>query len=105
MSMSLGDALRHVARTGKIVVGSKSALKLLKLGGLKFVVIAANAHESVKSDVKYYARLSGVPVIEFPGTSADLGAMVGKPFKVSSLGILDTGQVPEEVLLNFVSKG
>jgi len=37
------------------------------------------------------ARLNNVPVAIFKGTSAELGSVIGKPFKVSAIGIIDPG--------------
>ncbi|MEM0026338.1 MAG: 50S ribosomal protein L30e [Ignisphaera sp.] len=99
---SLDNILRFVARTGKIVVGFKETLKNVKMGRLKFVVITSNIPEAMKNDLEYYAKLSNIEVIVYPGTNRDLGALLGKPFSVSTLGIIDTGQVSEEALRSFV---
>jgi len=99
---SLDNILRYVVRTGKVVIGFNQTLKYTKLAKLRCVVIASNAPETMKSDVMYYAKLSKLPVIEYPGTNRDLGALIGKPFSVAFLGILDLGQVPEDALKPFI---
>lgn len=93
--------MRHVARSGKIVVGSNEIIKKAKLGQLKFIVIASNAPENIKKDITYYAKLSNIPIIEFPGSNKDLGALIGKPFSVTLMGILDLGQVSTEILVKY----
>lgn len=93
--------MRYVARSGKIVVGFNSTIRKAKLGQLKFIVIAFNAPESIKRDVAYYAKLSGISVIEFPGSSKDLGTLIGKPFAVALMGIIDPGQVSIDTLSSY----
>ncbi len=89
--MSFESALRMVLRTGKVVLGSKQTLKLVKHGKTRMVVVAANAPPEAKKELKYYASLSNIPVYEYSGTSVELGALCGKPFPVSMLAIVDPG--------------
>jgi len=93
--------LKYVARSGKIIIGSNSTLKKAKLGQLKFIVIASNAPENLKNDATYYAKLSNIPIIEFSGTNKDLGTLLGKPFPATLVGIIDTGQVPVDLLTKY----
>ncbi len=83
------------------MVGSNKTIKKAKLGQLKFIVIASNTPENIKKDIAYYAKLSGIPVIEFPGSNKDLGTLIGKPFLVTLMGILDLGQVPADILIKY----
>lgn len=88
----LGRELQMVIKTGSLVLGSKKTIKLTKLGKAKLIIVAANAPPEIKKDLKYYAKLSNIPVIEFPGTNMELGALCGKPFSVAALAIIDPGQ-------------
>ena len=94
--------LKQVVRTGKVVIGFRQTLKLIKLGKVKYVVMASNTPDDMKQDVEYYSRLSGVKVIRFPGTNKELGTTVGKPFSVSVMGIADSGQISVEILDRFI---
>ncbi len=100
----LDVVLKHVVRTGKVVIGSRKTLKYVKLGRVKAVVAASNLPRDLKEDLEYYASLSGIPIIVFPGTNYDLGTAIGKPFSVAMMGILDPGQVPMELLLLYAKK-
>ena len=84
--------LRTAFKTGKVTLGSKSTIKNIKLGKAKVVVIAKNVDPNVKSDIMYYTRLAKIPVIEFNGTSLELGMLLGKPFPVQALAVLDVGE-------------
>ncbi len=83
--------LSNALKTGTVVLGSRRTLKLLKTGKAKAVIVASNAPPEIRSDILYYARLGGVPVYVYPGTSVELGAVCGKPFPVASLAIVDPG--------------
>lgn len=93
--------MRYVARSGKIIVGFNNTIKKAKLGQLKFIVMASNAPESIRKDVAYYAKLSSIPIIEFPGSNKDLGTLIGKPFAVTLMGIVDPGQVSIDILIKY----
>ena len=97
--MSFEGALRMTLRTGKVVLGAKETIKLVRLGKARMVVVAANTPPDRKRDLKYYARLSGIPVYEYKGTSVELGALCGKPYTVSMLAIIDPG---DSNILEFV---
>ncbi|MEM1645236.1 MAG: 50S ribosomal protein L30e [Ignisphaera sp.] len=103
--MSLDTVLKFVVRTGKVVIGAKKTLKMIKHGKVRYVVMAVNVPEDLKQDVEYYAKISEVKIVRFPGTNKDLGTIVGKPFGVAVMGIADPGQVPLEVLDNLTVRG
>ncbi len=85
-------ALQMTIKTGQVILGAKRTKKLLLHGKAKLVVIAANAPPELKNDLKYYAKLSNIPVYVFPGTNMELGTIAGKPFGVSAMAIIDPGQ-------------
>ena len=89
---TLENELKVALRTGKVVIGSNKTIKLVKLGKAKLVVIASNTPPSIKRDIKYYAKLSKIPVYEYEGTNMELGAICGKPFSVAALAIIDPGE-------------
>jgi large subunit ribosomal protein L30e len=98
----LDNILKFVVRTGKIVIGFNQTLKHVKWGKVKYIIISSNAPESLRSDIEHYAKLSGIPIISYPGTNRELGTVLGKPFSVAFAGIIDLGQVSEDSLKPFV---
>jgi large subunit ribosomal protein L30e len=90
--MDLAFELRKADETGKIIKGAKEAVRLAKMGGAKLIIIAKNARADVKEDVQYYAKLSGIPVYEFEGSSVELGTILGRPHTVSAIAIVDPGE-------------
>ncbi|AEC51047.1 50S ribosomal protein L30e [Pyrococcus sp. NA2] len=90
--MDLAFELRKALETGKVVLGSNETIRLAKTGGAKLIIVAKNAPKEIKDDIYYYAKLSNIPVYEFEGTSVELGTLLGKPFVVASLAIVDPGE-------------
>lgn len=89
--MDLNKAIRLVVDTGKVELGSGKAKKVALLGGAKLLVLANNLPKQVLRDLEHYARLSAIPVLEFEGSSIELGTVCGKPFPVSALSIMEEG--------------
>ncbi|KSW12665.1 50S ribosomal protein L30 [Pyrodictium occultum] len=83
--------LVNALKTGRVVIGSRKTLRYVKTGKAKAVIVASNAPPEIRNDIIYYARLGGIPVYVYPGTSVELGAVCGKPFTVASLAVLDSG--------------
>ncbi len=90
--IDLSRELIVVLNTGKAVIGFRQSLKALTNGQAKLVIVASNAPPYIVDTIKYYAKIAGIPVYEFPGTSWDLGALIKKPFKVSTIAIIDPGE-------------
>jgi len=91
VSVSLERELRNLLKTGKAYLGVKQTMKALMHGDAKMVIIAENIPPEYRERIKYYARLSGTPVIVYRGTSIDLGLAIGKPFRVSAIAVIDEG--------------
>ncbi len=77
--------------TGKAELGTDKALKMALNGSAKMVVVARNMVKDKRRDLEHYCRMANVPVVEFDGTSIDLGTVCGKPFPVSAVSVVDEG--------------
>ncbi|BCU70535.1 50S ribosomal protein L30e [Stygiolobus caldivivus] len=91
-SVSFEGELRTLLRTGKVVLGTRKTLKMLKIGKVKGVVIASTLRQDLKDDIIHYAKLSGIPYYEYKGSAVELGTLCGKPFIVSTIGVVDEGE-------------
>lgn len=89
--MDLSKSIRLAFDSGKVELGADKAKKIVLRGEAKLVVIARNCPSETAADLKHYCKLSSTPVIEFPGTSMELGTVCGKPFTVSVLSVLEEG--------------
>ncbi len=90
-SESVNSKLALVMKSGKAILGYKSAIKALRKGNLKAIFISSNTPSVVKAEINYYAHIAGVNVHAYSGSNIDLGAACGKYFRVSLLGIADAG--------------
>lgn len=90
--MDIAFELRKAFETGEVVIGSKRTVQLAKIGGAKLIVVAKNAPKEVRDDIEYYAKLSNIPVHVFDGTSVELGTLLGKPFVVAALAVIEPGE-------------
>jgi large subunit ribosomal protein L30e len=89
--IDVNKAIATTAKTGKIQIGTRSALKSIKAKKARLIIIASNCPQSIREDIEYYCRLSEIPVSIYNGSSLDLGAVCGKPFEVSALTVREPG--------------
>jgi large subunit ribosomal protein L30e len=89
--IDVDKAIAIAVKTGKVYFGANTAIKSAKTGRAKMIIIASNCPKDIRSDLEYYCKLSGIPLIVYKGTSADLAIVCGKPFIVSALTIRDPG--------------
>jgi len=89
--IDIDKAISTAVKTGKVSLGTGSAVQNAKTGKAKMIVIAANCPRSLREDIEYYSKLSNVPFITFRGSALDLAAVCGKPFTVSALSIREPG--------------
>lgn len=87
MEIDVDKSLRSVVRTGKVLVGTKQAIKASKRGVAKLVILASNC----PGDVKKIVKEANIPLYEYSGMSVDMGPICGKPYVVSALTILEPG--------------
>ena len=83
--------LKLVVSSGKYVLGSKQALRTLRAGVAKMVLISNNTPPLKKSEIEYYAMLSKTPVHHYSGNNTALGTACGKFFRVSVMVITNAG--------------
>lgn len=84
----LTGAVRLAVESGKVEFGSRSGLVASKA---KLFVIAANAPGETRKKLIAQANSANIPLIEFEGTSMELGSVCGKPFPVALLSIYEEG--------------
>lgn len=87
----LAVAIRLVVESGKVEFGVRSGLFALLGGKAKLFVVAENTPEEYLKKIQQSAEKSKIPVIVFPGTTMELGAICGKPFPVSVLSVYEVG--------------
>lgn len=77
--------------TGLVHLGSKVALREIRLGRARIAILSSNCPEGTREIMENYGKLSGIPVLHHQKDSQDLGVLCGKPFPVSTIVINDPG--------------
>ena len=95
METDINKVLRSVLSTGKVVVGGRQTRDAVKNGKAQVVVLSSNCPADTVNEMK------NIPVINYPGTSVDLGVACGKPFSIAALAVLEQG---ESEILSFGSR-
>jgi large subunit ribosomal protein L30e len=90
----LTAALRLAVESGKVEFGSRRGLKAILLGKAKLFVVCENTPADVLDKVKNYCKISDIPLINFDGSTMELGSVCGKPYPVSVLSVYDPGTSP-----------
>merc|ERR1712113_36351 len=88
---SINSRLALVMKSGKFTIGHRQALRSLRKGVAKLIIIANNAPPLRKTEIDYYAMLSKTGVHAYNGSNRDLGTACGKYFRVCTLAIEDPG--------------
>jgi large subunit ribosomal protein L30e len=89
--VEVSKELGRAVKSGKVVIGAKRSLKVIKRGEAKLVIVATNCPPDILSDVSYYTKLAGVPLHHFGKDGRQLGLACGKPFTVSAVTVVDPG--------------
>lgn len=87
----LTAAVRLTVESGKVEFGARTGIAASILGKAKLFVVATNTPQEIRSKVEGFAKASKIPVIEFDGTTMELGSVCGRPFPVSVLSVYEEG--------------
>lgn len=88
MKINVDKSLNKAVKTGKVIIGANRTVDAAANGSAKMVILASNCPEDVKKKVQE----TNVPVLEYEGTSVELGPVCGKPFTIAAMAIIDVGE-------------
>ena len=89
--IEVDKSIRLCVDSGKVELGADKTGKLLRTGEPKLVILAANCPPDTAQEIRRYGELAGVQILDYPGTSVELGVVCGKPFPVSAMAVLSAG--------------
>lgn len=99
---NLPSLLRLAVESGSVDFGTHQAIVRAKAGKSKVLVLAQNAKPATRDAVRESCAASNTPLIEFPGTSIELGSICGRPHTVAVLAVDDVGAAT--ALMDFAVK-
>lgn len=86
--MDMNRALRQVVQTGEVHFGVRQAKRALKDRTAQLLIVPENIPPDTLDELR---SVSKVPMVRFSGTNFELGTVCGKPFSVSALTVIETG--------------
>ncbi|MEM0090284.1 MAG: 50S ribosomal protein L30e [Nitrososphaerota archaeon] len=97
--MNIRKELEVISRTGKVTLGFRQSYLSLLNGKSKLVLLAKNCPSNIEKRIYMASKMVGVPIIKTELSSNEIGYILGKPFRVSTLAVLDPGSsnILEEV--------
>lgn len=88
MDINVDKALIKAIRTGSVIIGSNRTIDAAVNAEAKMVVLASNCPKEVRDRIE----ATDIPVLNYPGTSVELGPACGKPFTIAAMAIIDAGE-------------
>merc|ERR1711937_314394 len=88
---NMNQKLNLVIRSGKYKIGYKHALKSVRAGQTKLLLIASNCPAIRRTELEYFAILGGARVCHFEGNNTELGTASNRMHRVCVLSIQDPG--------------
>lgn len=85
--MDINREIRVAVNTGEVSFGIKEAKDNVEEGNAKLLIVANNCPEEEFNGNEY----NEVPIYHYKGINKDLGSAAGKPFAISTLAIMDSG--------------
>lgn len=82
--MSL-EELRKALKEKTLAYGTKEAIKNLKAGKIKVVLISGNCSKITKDNLERYTKLAGAKLIELKQPSSELALLCKRGHQVSVL--------------------
>ena len=84
------SAIRLTVESGKVAYGYRNAIRNCSLKTTKLFILAENAPLDITKSLAR-ANKSGIPLLNYEGSSMELGSICGRPYTVSVLSVFDFG--------------
>lgn len=79
--------LLDAIKEGRVVYGTKSTLKALKVKEIEAVYLASNCPKDIKDQITSLAKINNIPVNELKENNEELAVLCKKPFSISVASI------------------
>jgi len=83
----LARVLKEAVKTGKFTIGTKEVISELKNAKMVIAASTLSVVESEEGGLVKEAEKNKVPVVKIEKSSAQLGRMMGKPFRISAIAL------------------
>lgn len=83
----LARVLKEAIKSGKYTIGTKEVISELKSAKMVIAATAMSGADEGEGSLVKEAEKSKVPVVRIDKSSAQLGKMIGRPFRVSAIAL------------------
>jgi len=83
----LARVLKEAMKTGKFTIGTKEVISELKSAKMVIAASTLSSEAAEEGGLVKEAQKNKVPVVKIDKSSAQLGRMIGKPFRVSAIAL------------------
>lgn len=87
----LSNDIRLAVDSGETTLGINGVKASIRSNTAKVVVVAVPNKQEFLQDLVHLCKLSGTTLLQFKGTSTELGAVCGKPYSVAALSVISPG--------------
>jgi len=84
---ALSRVLKEAMKSGKYTIGSKEVIFQMKTAKMVIVASTTSNRSGEGSSLAKEAEKNKVPVVKIDRSSAQLGRMLGRPFRVSAVAL------------------
>ena len=77
------------SQEGKAFIGKEATLKALRTNKVKTVFLARNCPAALQEELKHYAGLAKITLVELDQTNEEIGVLCKKNFFISVAGIAE----------------
>lgn len=85
--MDLAREIQAALKENKVIIGYKESIDFIKSNKPRLIVVAKNIPENMRKEIEHNAKIFGLELVVFEGSSKELGIICGKPFPISTLVI------------------
>ncbi|HLF54351.1 MAG TPA: ribosomal L7Ae/L30e/S12e/Gadd45 family protein [Candidatus Nanoarchaeia archaeon] len=90
MAKKVEDAISEIKKllvSNKLLLGSESTMKHLRLGDVKKVYLASNCEPVVRDDVVRLCKFGQVELVDLAQSNEEIGVLCKKPYSISVIGV------------------
>ena len=71
----------------KVIIGARSVLRALRTGSIGTIYLAKNCQAKMADDIKAYAALVSVPIVQLDMDNEEFGVFCKKNYFISALAL------------------
>ncbi len=83
----LSRVLKEAVKSGKYTIGTKEVISELKSSKMVIAASTISSKNTAEDGLVKQAEKNKVPVVRIGKSSAELGRMIGRPFRVSAIAL------------------